>query len=189
MLYLQGDAQYIMKRKLGTITFVTLTFIVSMFLRLPPAGIENELALIAEPARKATIEKKTADPFEGYDDLTISIVSVLEKKETGGSLGCIDKKGGSGEIGCFQFMPETWAAYSRQVFGSVRDMTPENEMKVVLSKVSEWLDTGMTPEQVFLTWQQGNSSHCKSGVNGYGIAFDSCAYVADAMQKLATISE
>lgn len=145
------------------------------------------ITTIEQPAAKPLPKLTPVAHAASYDSLTEAIVAVLAKKETNNADDCITHKGQSGEIGCFQFVPSTWAGYSKQVFGSVVEMTPENELAVVKGKVAGWLKQGLTPEQIFLQWQQGNYSQCRSGINKHGVKFDSCAYVEDAMHKLNAI--
>jgi len=177
-----------MKKLFGALALVAVAIAASMFMNTDHAGEADALATKELVIRSAQVtdagtKPETVEP-KSYNEMTVAIVDVLAKKETGGSEGCIDRQGQSGEIGCFQFMPSTWAGYSKQVFGEVVEMTPENERAVVLAKVSGWLNKGMTPEQIFLAWQQGDYSQCRSGINSHGVKFDSCDYVSDAMAKL-----
>lgn len=153
--------------------------IVSTFLFEP----QSAEAPTREPEKVAV--EAPAEPK--YHELTIPVVTVIIQKETGGSSGCVHTAGASGEKGCFQFMPSTWRGYSKEVFGKVVEMNAENELAVVTAKVDKWLEHGYTPRQIFLIWQQGNASPCKKGVNKYGVAFDSCAYAQDGVNKLALI--
>ncbi len=80
-------------------------------------------------------------------------------------------------------MPSTWAAYSTEVYGEIREQTDENAEHVTREMVQRWLDEGYTEREIFLIWNQGHPGACKSGVNRYGVAYDSCAY-AEASMKL-----
>ena len=155
----------------------------SQSLPAPESVTAQTIQTITQPAEKKTEALQAAE----YDTLTQSIVQVLAQKETSNADDCITHRGQSGERGCFQFLPSTWAGYSKQVFGYVAEQTPENELAVTLAKVSGWLKQGLTPQQIFLQWQQGNYDQCKRGVNSHGVKYDSCAYVQDAMQKLNSL--
>lgn len=101
--------------------------------------------------------------------------------ETGGNCNA---RGASGEGGCFQFMPNTWAAWSKKVFGYVEKQTPVNEEYVALHKIQHHLDEGYSDAQVALIWNQGNASPCKAGVNKYGVEYNSCAYQQKVLAHL-----
>lgn len=116
-----------------------------------------------------------------------AITSTIALLETAGTLDC-SKQGLSGEKGCHQFMPSTWRSYSTEVFGYVAVQTPENATTVVNGMVRKWLDEGYTERDIFLTWNQGHPGQCRRGVNKHGVAYDSCAYVQNALSKLAEIS-
>jgi hypothetical protein len=116
--------------------------------------------------------------------LAEKIVSVIEQIETNGHPDCGSVRGGSGERGCLQFQPATWRAYSSKLYGEVVTQTAEREREVAAYKAQEWLDSGYSPRQIFLTWNQGNPSPCKAGVNKFGVRFDSCAYARKGMALL-----
>lgn len=101
------------------------------------------------------------------------------------SQGKCNSNGASGEYGCFQFMPQTWAGWSKKVFGYIASQTPINERYVALRKIQSHLDEGYNEEQVALIWNQGNASKCKAGTNSKGVAYDSCLYVKKVIGNLA----
>lgn len=103
------------------------------------------------------------------------------------SRGNCDAKGASGENGCMQFMPSTWAAYSKQVLGYVADMTPTNEKYVALIKITEWMRDGHDMDNVARIWNQGNAGPCGSGVNSKGVPYDSCAHEAAVLAAVDKI--
>ena len=104
--------------------------------------------------------------------------------ETQGSVDCLTTRGASGEIGCHQFIPSTWKAYSLEIFGSVKEQTHENTKHVVIEKIEKWLQEGKTPRQIFLIWNQGNSGPCSKGVNSHGVRYDSCSYAQKGVDLL-----
>lgn len=93
--------------------------------------------------------------------------------ESGGNCNA---RGASGEGGCFQFMPGTWAHWSKKVFGYVEKQTPVNEEYVALHKIQQHLDEGYSERQIALLWNQGHVGECKAGTNKHGVKYDSCAY-------------
>ena len=52
------------------------------------------------------------------------------------------------------------------------------------NKIYKWIEQGLTDREIFLIWNQGNTRQCKSGVNKYGVKYDSCEYVEKALQML-----
>lgn len=99
--------------------------------------------------------------------------------------------GESGEYGCFQYQQRTWKAYSTLVAGEVLPQTKANERYVTEQMIQQWLDEGISPRGIFLTWNQGSptgwggGTDCYSGVNQYGVAYDSCAYAETGLRLLA----
>ena len=81
-------------------------------------------------------------------------------------------------------MPQTWAHWSTKVFGRVEKQTPINEEYVALHKIQHHLDEGYSDREVALVWNQGNASPCKSGVNKYGVEYNSCAYANKVLAHL-----
>jgi len=95
------------------------------------------------------------------------------KLETGGNCKA---KGGSGERGCFQFLPSTWKQYIKQYKGTTTlPMTFENEFDVMVTVNTKLLEKH-TVYQVALIHNQGNAGKCKKGINKHGVKYDSCAY-------------
>jgi hypothetical protein len=73
-------------------------------------------------------------------------------------------------------MPDTWAYWSKRVFGSIEKQTPINEEYVALHKIQSHLDQGHSEREIALIWNQGHSGQCKAGTNKHGATYDSCAY-------------
>lgn len=102
-------------------------------------------------------------------------------------------EGQSGESGCFQYQPGTWAAYSTQVLGETVPMTEAIEREVTEGMIAKWTSEGRTPRWIFLTWNQGNGdgwgggTDCYSGWNKWGVWYDSCDYAARAQAALERI--
>lgn len=110
----------------------------------------------------------------------IKITDAILKLETGGKC---KQKGASGELGCFQFMPSTWKSYIKIYKGTTTlPMTFENEYEVMTIHNTKMLEK-YTPYQVALIHNQGHVGKCRSGINKYGVKYDSCAY-ANKVVKL-----
>ncbi len=110
------------------------------------------------------------------------IAEAIKQTESEGGVLC--GRGKSGELGCYQFLPETWALFSKEVIGYLAPLTPVNEEYVAVNKIEQWLRDGHTIKQIALLWNQGHTSRCKSGVNEFGVEFDSCEYVNEVLRNL-----
>lgn len=81
-------------------------------------------------------------------------------------------------------MPATWRHHSQLVYGEVKPKTPEREWLVAVTVIEMWLDQGLTEAQIALRWNAGGASKCSSGVNKYGVKYDSCEYVRGVLALL-----
>jgi len=101
------------------------------------------------------------------------IALAIRAVESGGNYKA---KGASGESGAYQFMPSTWKGWAKTYLGdSNAPMTKENQNKVAVMKIDDYLNQGYTPRQVALAWNGGTPVE-KKGVNKYGVKYDSGAY-------------
>jgi len=65
--------------------------------------------------------------------------------------------GKTGELkSIFQYLPETWKDYSKQVAKKVLPNNPDNEVFVTKGMVRKWLEQGMTPEQIASKWNSND---------------------------------
>ena len=99
-----------------------------------------------------------------------------------------DKKGLSGEIGCYQFMPKTWKDDSKKYLGYEARPSFINQQYVTAHKVQVWLDKGYATYQIGLLYNGGEVKE-KKGVNKYGVKYDSGAYAKKLVINLANIAE
>jgi len=93
---------------------------------------------------------------------------------------CEHIRGGSGEIGCLQYLVPTWKARSIQVLGYVAEMTKTNVEYVTAVTFTEMLEKS-TPERIALAHNQGGGTTCRKGTNKHNQKYDSCSYVQKAM--------
>lgn len=111
------------------------------------------------------------------------LAEAIKQVESGGNYNA---KGASGENGAYQFMPDTWTQWSSEYARNVLQqsnaklpMTPENQDAVAKWKIQQWLNQGLTPQQVAAKWNSGSEFgwENKKGVNSKGVAYDVPAYV------------
>ncbi len=104
--------------------------------------------------------------------------------ESGNTFQC-DKAGASGELkSCLQFLPATYAMWSKETIGYVAPLSKTNEMYVATLMVQKWLDKGYSDADVLRTWNQGHRGQCKKGTNSYGVKYNSCAYEVKGLSFL-----
>lgn len=111
-------------------------------------------------------------------------MKAIEITETHGRKGCETIKGGSREIGCLQYQPETFKMHSIQVLGYVADMTKVTVEYVATVTLQNKLNKGYTEAQLALEWNAGGAKKCGKGVNKYGVAYNSCEYVQKVLANL-----
>ena len=93
------------------------------------------------------------------------------------------KAGKTGEMkSIYQFTPNTWKQYSKEILGKEVPLTNETELQVATGKVSKWIDKGYTTEQIASMWNagEGKPNAYKENWRGinkkYGVAYDTPAY-------------
>lgn len=114
------------------------------------------------------------------DPKILAIVKALAYTENGGK-PTEAKVGGSGEVkSIFQFMPDTWKMYSKQVFGKEMPISPELESVVVYKKVQNWINEGHDVNQIASMWNAGEQKpdayKYLKGTNSKGVKYDTPAY-------------
>jgi hypothetical protein len=129
-----------------------------------PKQVDKYGAVIPTSTSTGTPEAKT-------------ILKAMKATESGGNY---KSSGGSGENGAYQFMPSTWSQWSSEMSGGTPlPMTPENQDAVAEFKVKQWLDRGLTKEQIFAKWNSNKETGWENhrGVNSQGIAYDTPRHV------------
>lgn len=81
-------------------------------------------------------------------------------------------------------MPRTWEMFSKEVYGEVREQTNVRERYVAYKMIEKWLDQGLSAHAIALRWNAGGATKCSSGVNKYGVEYDSCAYTEKVIALL-----
>jgi hypothetical protein len=110
-----------------------------------------------------------------------SIANAIKQVE---SQGNYQARGGSGEIGAYQFMPNTWKQWAGEFLGnSNAPMTAQNQDYVAMAKISQLIEQGYSPAEIALIWN-GGTPKIKRGVNKYGVAYDSGAYANKVLSQL-----
>lgn len=118
--------------------------------------------------------------------LTKAVTKALAYQENGGKPNLEQLSAGkTGEMkSIFQFLPTTWKGYAQDILGDANaPATPENELKVTLGKVGNWIDEGKTAGQIASIWNSGNENRYKQnwkGINN-GVAYDTPKYAQNVI--------
>lgn len=123
--------------------------------------------------------------------LAASIVKALAYTENNGKPDLSNLKAGkTGETkSIFQFTPDTWKRYSKEIFGNEDvQIVPDTETYVTNEKVKKWIAKGYNARQIASMWNAGESKpdaykQSWKGTNEkYGVGYDTPAY-ADKVLK------
>ena len=76
--------------------------------------------------------------------------------------------------------------FAKEVLGYIPPRTYNNERYVVIKKAEAWLNAGYTPGAIALMWN-GGTPVVKSGVNQYGVPYDTGKYRHKVLAYLDTI--
>lgn len=127
--------------------------------------------------------------MEPLDPQIKALATAIKRQETGGSKDPYNTKGPSGEFGAYQFMPETWKAWSAKHLGDANaPMTVENQNRVAYNQVKEWKTKGYNPAQIAAAWNAGEGKVANDawksnvGVNEFGVQYDTPNYVKKVSQ-------
>lgn len=126
------------------------------------------------------------------DQDAVTLAKAIRQAESDGNPNA---RGKSGEYGAYQFMPSTWAAYSKEagVNAPVEHATLEQQNQVAYHKIKEWKDKGLNPGQIAASWNAGpgepdaykgkfKDGRPSKGTNKMGVYYDVPGYAT----KVAT---
>jgi hypothetical protein len=143
------------------------------------------------PLNQGALQAPSQPPQLDQD--AVNLAKAIRQTESQGNFQALGK---SGEIGGYQFMPETWGMYSKKYLG--RDVpleaaSPDEQNEVAYKRIKEWKDKGYNPGQIASMWNAGEGKPDAyldpsfKGVNAKGVQFDVPGYatkVATAYQQL-----
>jgi len=112
---------------------------------------------------------------------TIKRVQTIKIQETGSREDCAGIRGGSGEIGCWQILPSTFSALKKKHNIQVKGYSYEVQKLATIAEVKLDVIKGLTPAQTLKKWNSGNLRPCRQGINRWGIKYNSCKYVKEAL--------
>lgn len=145
------------------------------------AGTPEEAGFEIGPDGKYYPKANSGKPTASTTGNAKAIAAAIKKVESGGNYNA---RGGSGEFGAYQFMPDTWRGWAKTYLGnSNAPMTPQNQDVVAEAHISSLLAQGKTPEQIALIWNGGQPVR-KAGVNKFGVRYDSGAYADKVLRAM-----
>ncbi len=125
------------------------------------------------------------------DPQIVALTKAIRQVESGGNFGA---RGGSGEVGGYQYTPETWLGVAPKygVNVSLDQATPQQQNEVTYKRIKEWKDAGYNVGQIASMWNAGEgrpNAYRENwrGINKHGVVYDTPAYarkVASAYQGL-----
>ena len=129
--------------------------------------------------------------MDTLDPQAVNLAKAIRQTESGGNFSA---KGKSREYGAYQFLPETWNAYSKEAGIDVplEKATPQQQNEVAYKKIKKWKDQGLNVGQIASSWNAGPgkpNAYLENhvGTNEKGVNYDTPAYaksVAEAYQQL-----
>lgn len=114
---------------------------------------------------------------QAMDPQAVALAKSIRQAESGNNF---NQTGKSGEIGAYQWMPDTWKTHAKNVLGDANaPLTPENQNAVAYVTIKQWKDQGLNPAQIAAKWNSGSEANWenKIGTNAKGVAYDVPAYV------------
>lgn len=123
------------------------------------------------------------------DNDVINLAKAIRQTESGGNFNA---KGGSGESGAYQWMPDTWKAHAKQALGNENaDMSPSNQNAVAYTVLKSWKDQGLNPAQIAAKWNSGSEVgwENKRGINSAGVQYDVPKYVKSVTDAYQTVKQ
>lgn len=115
------------------------------------------------------------------DPSVVNLMSGIRQVESQGNYAA---KGKSGEIGAYQYEPNTfkaWAGtYLKNPNADINDPATQNQ--VAYARISDLKKQGYNPSQIASMWNSGRPDPTGNvGVNKFGAAFDTPKYVANVL--------
>lgn len=97
------------------------------------------------------------------------------------------KRGGSGEIGAYQFMPKTWLKLCNRYAKHYLKPTKKNQDFIAYNYIMDLVDKKFNVSQIGSVWNSGYPNCTKIGFTKTGIPFNVPAYRAGFVHLYKTI--
>lgn len=131
----------------------------------------------------------TTTQSQGLDPQAVQLAQSIRQVESGGDFTA---KGGSGEYGAYQWMPDTWNAESQAAGVNVPldQATPEEQNQVAYTKIKQLKNQGYNVGQIASIWNSGDPNAYQTqtpGVNAEGVSYNTPQYAQSVAQTYQTI--
>lgn len=116
------------------------------------------------------------------DPTIVALAKAIRDQESGNNFNA---RGGDGEMGAYQFMPDTWKAWAGEHLGNPRaEMTRANQNKVAYKQIEKWKKQGLNVGQIASAWNAGLGNKdaylgTHKGISKGGVAYDTPAYARE----------
>jgi hypothetical protein len=161
---------------------------------------EEDYEVLEEPKQvptkkvggKIIVKPKEPIPTKKTDEkITVKqVATAIKHVESRGNYKAKSKDAG---YGAYQIMPATWKAWAKEYTNSDKPlpMTPENQDMIAEWKIQQWIDEGLTVEEIAAKWNSGSHKNWKKkiGVNKWGVKYNVPAYVKKVNKALKSLSE
>jgi hypothetical protein len=114
------------------------------------------------------------------------LMHVLRIKEGGHNYQAI---GQNGEIGVYQFMPNTWNSLCIRLYGKVQEPTKAIQDTIAYKTLEGHIMKEYTIEQIAAVWNSGDPNSRRSGINSAGVPYDVGAYVRDFVRVFNSLDK
>lgn len=126
----------------------------------------------------------------GTDKDALNLTHAIALSETGDNgKPNYNAVGASGEKGAYQWMPGNYEKDAQDAGFDPSDFSPATQDKVAYAKIKKLKDQGYDPGQIASLWNSGDPNNWQnhSGVNQYGVAYDTPGYVQKVKQNYQKI--
>lgn len=126
-----------------------------------------------------------ADVFSTVDKDALNLTRAIGLAESGkNGRPNYNASGKSGEHGAYQWMPGNFEAGAIEAGLDPSDFSSQAQDKVAYYQVKKFKDQGLQPWEIASKWNSGSPDNWKDhkGVNQYGVAYDTPAYVTKVKQ-------
>ena len=180
VLATNGVSQRELEKVMNTKTYEEAIMMASPYLK-DKLSIGDQLKLLEGGYRISPDGSVEVDTSSANANQIANAIKTIESNNN------YNAEGASGEFGAYQFMPGTWSSWSKEyakannmsLMPKGMEMTPENQDAVAIFKINQWIQQGLTPEQIAAKWNSGSEVgwENKIGVNSQGVAYNVPAYV------------
>ena len=89
------------------------------------------------------------------DPTVVNLAKAIRQRESGGNFNV--PKGKAGEVGAYQFTPDTWNAVAPKygINVPIEQATPQQQNAVAYNRIKSWKDSGKNVTQIASMWNAG----------------------------------